>query len=246
MKTFKQFMREQTEDLAPQGVIFKGDKVAYVGAEHANSIKLSDELLSKVKVIGNKYGYWYEGSGGDANTNSKTFGPKSSYRGSWDNDGFNKEVKGFPYEFIYTLFANTEVNGQKKSITDPTLTIFDSILINQKKFSYFKDRKFTAEDLTKFMSSASEKNVDFIELSKQKATKENVNSFIDKGEELSWPKNWEEYPNNAGKLAYKANRARDEYLAKQESGVYFAGAGHLKELLKVNKTLKLIGGEKID
>ena len=173
-----------------------------------------------MKVIGNKYGYWYEGSGGDANTNSKTFGPKSSYRGSWDNDGFNKEVKGFPYEFIYTLFANTEVNGQKKSITDPTLTIFDSILINQKKFSYFKDRKFTAEDLTKFMSSASEKNVDFIELSKQKATKENVNSFIDKGEELSWPKNWEEYPNNAGKLAYKANRARDEYLAKQESGVY--------------------------
>lgn len=239
-------MREQTEDLAPQGIIFKGDKVAYVGAEHANPIKLSDDLLSKVKAIGGKYGYWYEGSGGDADTNSKTFGPKSSYKGSWDNDSFNKEVEGFPYEFIYTLFANTEVNGQKKSITDPTLSIFDSILINQKKFSYFKDRKFTAKDLTNFLSDASEKTVDFISLSKQKATKENVSGFIDKGEELSWPKNWEEYPNNAGKLAYKANRARDEYLAKQESGVYFTGAGHLKELLKVNKTLKLIGGEKID
>lgn len=246
MKSFSQFLKEQNEGQAPQGVIFKGDKVAYVGAEHANPIKLSDELLGRVKTIGDKYGYWYEGSGGDADTNSKTFGPKSSYKGSWDDDGFNKEVKGFPYEFIYTLFANTEVNGQKKSITDPTLTIFDSILINQKKFSYFKDRKFTAEDLTKFLSSASEKTVNFIELSKQKATKENVNAFIDKGEELSWPKNWEEYPNNAGKLAYKANRSRDEYLAKQESGVYFAGAGHLKELIKVDKSLKLIGGEDID
>lgn len=246
MKTFKQFIKEEKESVAPQGVIFKGDKVAYVGTEHQVPVKLSNDLMNKVKSIGDKYGYWYEGTGGDADTNAKTFGSRKSYEGSWDDDGFNKEIDNYPYEFIYTLFSNTAVNKQKESITNPKLSIFDSIIENQKKVSYFKDRKFTAEDLRKFLSSASEKNIDFVTLSKQPATKENVTNFIDKGEALMWPKNWEEYPNNAGKLAYKANRLRDEYLVKRESGVYFAGSGHLKELVKIDKSLKIIGGEDIE
>ena len=245
MKTFKQFIREQKESVAPQGVIFKGDNVAYVGDEHGIPIKLSDELLAKVKSIGKQYGYWYEGSGGGADTNAKTFGGRKSYEGSWDDD-FRKEVKDYPYEFIYTLFANTKVNGQKESITDPKLSIFDSILKNQKKFSYFKDREFGTKELTEFLRKSSESDTNFLEMSKKPATKENVNVFIDKGEALSWPKNWEEYPNNAGKVAKKANDTRDKYLLSRTKGVYFAGAGHLKSLIDMDKTLKLIGGEEIE
>lgn len=245
MKTFKQFIREQKESIAPQGVIFKGDKLAYVGEEHGTSIKLRDDLLQKVKTIGEKYGYWYEGSGAGADNNVKTFGNRSSYEGSWDNE-HRKSIDGYPYEYIYTLFSNPKVNNQKESITDPKLSIFDSILKNQKKFSYFKDREFGAKELSQFLKESSENGTDFISLSKQPATKENVTSFIDSGDKLMWPKNWEEYPNNAGKLAYKANLSRDKFLVSRKSGVYFAGAGHLKELIKIDDSLKLIGGEKID
>lgn len=245
MKTFKQFIREQKESIAPQGVIFKGNNVAYVGTEHEVPVQMSDELLARVKAIGNKHGYWYEGSGGDADTNAKTFGGRKSYEGSWDDD-FRNDVKGFPYQFIYTLFANTKVNGQKESIIDPKLSIFDSIIKNQKKFSFFKDREFGTKELTEFLRKSSESDTNFLEMSKKPATKENVNAFIDKGEALSWPKNWEEYPNNAGKVAKEANDARDKYLLSRTEGVYFAGAGHLKSLIDMNKTLKLIGGEEIE
>jgi hypothetical protein len=245
VKTFKQYLREQKESSAPQGLIFKGNNVAYVGEEHGTPIQLSSDILQKVKTIGDKYGYWYEGSGGGVDNTKKLFGDRSNYEGSWD-DEFRKNVEGYPYEFIYTLFSNPEVNGQKESITSPKLNIFDSILKNQKKFSYFKDRQFDSATLKKFLTASSEKEVDFYKMSLQPATKENVEAFIDKGDKLMWPKNWEEYPNNAGKLAYKANRARDEFLVSRKSGVYFAGSGHLKDLMKVDGSLKLIGGEKID
>ena len=245
MKTFKQFIREQKESVAPQGIIFKGDSVAYVGEQHGHPIELSDDLVKKVQSIGERYGYFYEGSGGSVNNNTKLFGDKKTYQGSWD-DVFRENIEGYPHQFIYTLFSNPEVNGQKESITNPKLNIFDSILKNQKKFSYFKDRQFDSATLKKFLIAASEKDVDLYRMSLQPATKENAVSFIDKGDKLMWPKNWEEYPNNAGKLAYKANRARDEFLVSRKSGVYFAGSGHLKSLLEIDKSLKLIGGEKID
>jgi glutamine synthetase type III len=60
MKTFKQFIREQKESVAPQGVIFKDDKIAFVGEEHGTPIKLSSDILQKIKAIGEKYGYAIE------------------------------------------------------------------------------------------------------------------------------------------------------------------------------------------
>jgi len=246
MKTFKQYIREQKESVSPQGVIFKGDKISFVGEEHGTPIKLSFDILQKVKAIGDKHGYWYEGSGGSVENNKKNFGSKASYQGSWDDDGFHKSVKGYPIEFLYVLFSNPEVNGQKENLVDLKFSIFDSILKNQKKFSYFKDREYGAAQLKEFLTKASEPDTNFMELSKQLATKENVASFIDKGDKLMWPKNWEEYPNNAGKLAKKANDMRNKYLLSRTEGVYFAGSGHLKDLIALDDSLKLIGGEEIE
>lgn len=245
MKTFKQYIREQKESAAPQGVIFKGNKVAFVGEEHGTPIKLSPDILQRVQDIGKKYGYWYEGSGGGADNNKKNFGDRSNYEGSWD-DEFREDVDGYPIEFIYTLFSNPEVNGQKENLIDPKLSIFDSILKNQKKFSFFKDREYSSAQLKEFLTKASESDTNFMELSRQPATKENAASFIDKGDKLMWPKNWEEYPNNAGKLAKKANDMRDEFLLSRTEGVYFAGSGHLKNLITLDSSLKMIGGEKIE
>ena len=244
MKTFKQFISEQKKSEAPRGVIFDGNKV-FVGKEHMEPLVLSDELVEKIKEIGDKYGYWYEGSGGGDVPTTTGFNNKSKYEGSWDNE-FQKTVKGYPPEYLYTIFANTNVNHQRDNLLNPSISIFDSIMKSHKKFGYFKNRELDDSTLKKFLSMCSEKDVDFLKLSELPATKENVNMFLDKGESLSWPKNWKEYPNNAGKVAKKVEDARNTFLLNRKTGVYFAGSGHLIELLRLDDSLKMIGGEKAE
>jgi hypothetical protein len=242
MQSFKSFILEAKKSEAPNGVIFDGSDKVYVGIEHGNPITLSDELVNKIKTIGEEHGYYYEGSGGDRKNVKKYFGMK--YKGGWD-DGFIKSIKGYPVEYLYTLFTNTNVNKQKENLPKENSTIFDSIINNQKKFSYMKDRQYDEKTLTKFLEICSEHDKDFIKMSKEQATKENTNKFLDAGEKLMWPKNWEEYPNKAGKLAKKVEDARNKYLLDQESGVYFMGSGHLLDIKDMKKSLKIIGGEKI-
>lgn len=241
MLGFKHFLYEQKQSEAPGGVIFDGNKV-FVGRAHMKPLILSDELIEKIKTIGNKYGYWYEGNGADVPTTTG-FNNKSKYEGSWDDD-FIKTIKGYPPEYLITLFSNTNVNHQRENLLRPSTSIFDSIMKAQKKIGYFKDREFDDSTLKKFLSMCSEKDVDFIKLSELPATKENVNMFLDKGESLTWPKNWKEYPNNAGKVAKKFEDARNTFILNRKTGVYFAGSGHLIELLRLDDSLKMIGGEK--
>ena len=59
MKTFKQFICEQKQNEAPRGVIFDDNK-AIVGKEHEKPLILSDDLVEKIKKIGDNYGYWYD------------------------------------------------------------------------------------------------------------------------------------------------------------------------------------------
>jgi len=243
MKTFKQFISEQKKSEAPRGVIFDGNKV-FVGKAHMEPLVLSDELVEKIKEIGDKYGYWYEGSGGDVPTTTG-FNNKSKYEGSWDHE-FKKTINGYPPEYLYTIFANTKVNHQRDNLLNPSISIFDSIMKAQKKVSYLKNRELDDSTLKKFLSMCSEKDVDFLKLSELPATKENVNMFLNKGESLSWPKNWKEYPNKAGKLAKKVEDARNTFILNRKTGVYFAGSGHLIELLRLDDSLKMIGGEKAE
>ena len=85
-------------------VIFDGNK-AFVGVAHNSPPNMPPEILKKVKTIGDKYGYWYEGNGGDVPSTTE-FSDKSKYEGSWDHE-FVKTIKGYPPEYLYTLFANT-------------------------------------------------------------------------------------------------------------------------------------------
>ena len=244
MLGFKHFLYEQKKSEAPRGVIFDGNKV-FVGKAHMEPLVLSDELVEKIKEIGDKYGYWYEGSGAGDVPTTTGFNNKSKYEGSWDNE-FQKTVKGYPPEYLYTIFANTNVNHQRDILLNPSISIFDSIMKSHKKFGYFKNREIDDSTLKKFLSMCSEKDVNFLKLSELPATKENVNMFLDKGESLSWPKNWKEYPNNAGKVAKKVEDARNTFLLNRKTGVYFAGSGHLIDLLRLDDSLKMIGGEKAE
>lgn len=209
-------------------ILFSGSKKAYVGVEHGKKLSIPSKDAEKVKAIAREHGAWVEGSNGD----SEVAGiDRKDINGSWD-DEFQKKIKGYPPEFLYTIFTNTEVNKQEKNLTKPGMTILEAINKAQNKVGYFKDRKFTSDTVKKFLIAASEDDTNLFSMAQEKATKENVKDFLMAGEDLMWPDNWDEYPNKAGKLAKKVNDQRQDFLVKQSSGVFFVGSDHIKDLKK--------------
>jgi len=207
-------------------LLFDGKNKVYVGIDHGKKVRLSDRNLATVRGIAKKHGAWFEGDGSDAGMLDI---PRSDYRGSWD-EMLEKQVIGYPPEFLYTLFTNVEENQQARFLTKPRETIMDAIVGAQDKVGYLKNKKFTKEAVTQFLKLASESNADLLAMASEPATSENVAKFLSKGESLMWPDNWQKYPNNAGKVAKKANDRRMEFLKDQLRGVYAVGSDHLKAL----------------
>ena len=187
--------------------------LVFVGQEHGKNVKLPSEI----KNMASQFGAFYEGAGGDKLSDIK-------YKGSWD-DAAAKSVKGYPAEFLYTMFTNTDVNKQKEFLKSND-TIFDSLLKNQDKFGYFKDRKFDKVTLTNFLQSMGQ---EFLQESKKQATSKNVSSFIDKGEKTMW----ESDDTSARQMANKANESRQKWLLSQPKGVFFVGSDHLQDLKRM-------------
>lgn len=192
--------------------------LVFVGQEHGKDVKLP----SDVKTLANQVGAFYEGAGGD-----KVAGVK--YKGSWD-DLASKSVKGYPSEYLYTIFTNTDVNKQKDALVSNN-TIFDSILKNQQQIGYFKDRRYGPKELNNFLRSM---GPEFLTDSQKSATDKNVESFLKRGEKLMW----ESGDTTARKMADKANESRQRWLLSQPKGVYFVGSDHLEMLKKLNDSSK--------
>lgn len=232
------------QNYAPRGVIISdkgyGESVAFVGRAHGMPLVLSDDLVAKIKAIGDRSGYWYEGAGGDIETTTN-FNRRSIYKGSWD-DKMMKSISGYPMEYLFAMFSNWKESGTNNVIVDPVMTIFQSIMKRNRMVGYLQGRSYSESTLTAFLKECSEKGIDFLQLAEKPATSANVIDFLSKGEKLMWPSNWESYPNKAGKLAQKANKNRDTFLARQRTGVYFAGSGHLPEITRLSSSLKMIDG----
>jgi len=222
--------------------IFVNSKKAYVGVEHGENVSLSRSDAKRLMEIASQHGAYYEGNGGDISAIKEI--PKSAYRGSWD-DLFAKQIKGYPPEFLYTIFTNTEENNQKKYLVSQDKTIFEMILKAQDKIGFFKDKKFTSDTLSKFLQDISESDKYFLPMSREKATQANVEEFLSAGEELMWPDDdGEDYPNKAGKMAKKANAQRQMFVANQDSGVYVMGSDHIEEIQKIKPGKKIAVGSK--
>jgi hypothetical protein len=223
-------------------VIFVNSKKAYVGVEHGESVSLSRSDAKRLMQIVGQHGAYYEGNGGDISAIKEI--SKSHYRGSWD-DSFAKQVKGYPPEFLYTIFTNTEENNQKKYLVSQDKTIFEMILKAQDKIGFFKDKKFTSDILSKFLQDISESDKYFLPMSREKATQANVEEFLSAGEELMWPDDdWEDYPNKAGKMAKKANSQRQMFVANQDSGVYVMGSDNIEGVQKIKPGKKVVVSNK--
>jgi len=246
---------------APYGIIFDGENKILVGDMHQTPVELSKKLENKVVNVANKYGYYGEGIGlehNEAITKSSFYerlDPKK-HCGSWDRklieSGEVPEDK--KYVFLYALFSNPKENHRLEKLLENTEeedTIFDVLLKTIPDWSADMGIfSLGQKELNKFLKEISENGIDFIQMSQQKADEKSLSEFLDLGEKLQWPeKNWEDYPNMAGKFARVATTIRDQFLINAGPGVYFVGAGHLKDIVKMpmgkEKKLSLIGGEKI-
>ena len=210
---------------APYGVILENNKKAIVGVNHGKKVILSRDLRDELQLMARTYGAWYEGNGADKDS----FPTK--YTGSWDS-AFAKSVKGYPMEFVFVLFSNVKENNTAQRITDSSKTIFQSILSSD--VNYFKDRNITDEALTDFLTA-----MKMLDAAKKPATETNVKTFLTEGERRMWPENGKPH-----ETARKAERWRNLFLLAQPEGVFFAGAGHIPEIMDLYPSLRLIGGER--
>jgi hypothetical protein len=246
-------MSASATNKAPQGVLFLTSNKILVGDNHHDPVELSEELFDTILKIGKSKGYYGEGIGIGHNPgvmSSEIYkalkDSGAQYKGSWDDKvNIPKEEK---YTYLATLFSNPTENKRVPRLMSRVKkdeTIFDLLA---KTFDDYTQPGLglTKNDLKKFLEEISEKGIDFIKLSQQPATEKNLQSFIDKGEKLTWPaKDWEKYPNKAGKIARRETIIRDNWLIKEAPpGVYFIGSGHLKDISKMSG-IKIIGGEKI-
>lgn len=253
---------ENESSSAPWGIIFDGSNKILVGDMHQIPVELSKDYQDKVVNVANTYGYYGEGIGleyNEAITKSDFFDrldPKK-YKGSWDNvlvssDTLSEKDKKY---FLYSLFSNIKENNRLEKLTkeskegekiiDVLSRTIPSWSADMGKFNFGKN------DVEYFLKKSSDDGgVDLLKMAKENdATEENLKTFLETGESLQWPENWKQYPHAAGRFARKATQIRDIFLINAGPGVYFVGAGHLKDIVDmeegIENGLKLIGGEKI-
>ncbi len=200
--------------------------LVFVGQEHGAPADVPQEI----RDLANQVGAFYEGSGGDKL-------PDIRYRGSWD-DAASKSVKGYPPEYLYTIFTNTDVNRQKDALVGDG-TIFNNLLKNQQQVGYFKDRRFNRKDLSNFLRSM---GPEFLRDSQNPATESNVEDFLKRGEQLMW----ESGDTPARQLADRANESRQRWLLNQPKGVFFMGSDHLQKLKELHSAGKKTPIKKAD
>jgi hypothetical protein len=213
-----------------ESALFLNPTTVVVGQAHGQPLELSPNTLKQIQAIAAKHGAWYEGNGTDR---GYTKGQIDRYVGSWD-DEVAKTANSNDPKWIYVLFANVDENNRVQRVgIDPNNTIFNRLLATAKDNSY-QGIGYTSQALQKFLQMASEGKYDFVKMSQQPATQENLTRFLKAGEALMWPSNWKQYPNKAGKIAKAATvDVRDQYLATRKAGVYVAGSGHLKAVQNI-------------
>ena len=210
--------------------VFLNPTTVVVGQAHGQPLELSPNTLKQIQAIAAKHGAWYEGNGTDR---GYTKGQIDRYVGSWD-DEVAKTANSNDPKWLYVLFANVDENNRVQRVgVDPNDTIFNRLLATAKDNS-FQGIGYTSQALQKFLQMTSEGKYDFLKMSQQPATQENLTRFLKAGEALMWPSNWEQYPNKAGKIAKAATvDVRDQYLATRKAGVYVTGSGHLKAVQNI-------------
>lgn len=234
MISLKRILLEISDSEVTDTYIIDGDR-AFVGVEHGVGIQVPDEAVQKIKALGDQYGYWYEGGGGDRDVVKKQFGP-IEYEGSWD-DAISSEKAKNEYVYVFTLFSNTaENNTVDKVISAEGDTVFEKAFNSRKLWAHEAIRDKSAAEFADLMDQFFSKlGKDYYQDSQGDATDENVASFIESVEADMWD-NWPDGNGPAFEMAFEANSDRDNKLLKKfKKGVFFIGMGHIELITRLMK-----------
>ena len=215
--------------------IIENGKRAFVGVEHGVTPQIGEKDLAIIKKIGDKYGYWYEGGGGDREVVKPLFG-NIQYKGSWDEKIAQIPIKN-PYVYIFTLFSNTEENDTIKKVASAEGdTVFEKVLNSYKKWGHEVVQPKSKDEVRELMEQFFKKlGTDYYNDSKAEGTEENITEFIQSVEADMW----DGWPNGSGpafEMANEANSERDINLVNTiKEGVIFIGVGHIEILQKILK-----------
>jgi hypothetical protein len=206
---------------------------AFVGLEHGKKPALAKDVVEKIKKIGDKYGYWYEGGGGDKEVVKPLFGD-IEYEGSWDEEISSEKIKN-EYVYVFTLFSNTAENSTVQKVSSVKgKTVFEKALNSRKQWAHEAIRDKSKEEFEDLMNKFFSKlGRDYYKDSQAEATDDNVASFIESVESDMWD-NWPDGNGPAFEMAFEANSDRDNKLLKKfKTGVFFIGMGHIELLNKL-------------
>ena len=246
-------MIEQTIPKEPpnsRGVLVHGNKI-FVGVNHGITPTLDKKTQSLIQQHISQHGHWDEGNGGDAEATKPITGNNES-KGSFDTELVNKNLytdrdgnRFTPYHHLTNLFGNKPGSEQEKTVasqlTDEKLSIRDALIKHNSKI--YSDAPVDSNSVNRFFGKAGE---DYQKIAQQKATAENVRSFLSKGTNDAWQGN--ENPDTPiGRMARQVQTERENYLMdKAPAGVYFIGSGHLPSMTNTLQSRgvshKLIGG----
>ena len=227
MISLKRILLEFSSGEITDTYVIDGDR-AFVGVEHGSGIQVPEGAIQKIKAIGDRYGYWYEGGGGDRNVVKREFGP-IEYEGSWDEAISAEKIRN-EYVYVFTLFSNTaENNTVAKVISADGETVFEKAFNSRKQWAHEAIRNKSPQEFADLMNEFFTKlGRDYYNDSQGEATDENVSAFIESVESDMWD-NW---PNGSGPafdMAFEANTDRDSKLLKNfKKGVFFIGMGHIE------------------
>jgi hypothetical protein len=211
--------------------LIDGDR-AFVGAWHGTKkIRLPKAAVEEIKRIGDKWGYWYEGDGGDIPHVAKVFGD-IEYKGSWDEliSGDLSKDPEHEHLWVYSLFANPKENGTVERVAKaPGRTVFDRALNSYKKWAFPQDQRRTKAEFSKIMRRCFSKlGKEHVERSRAVATEETVRAFIYGVAEVMW-QDWPVSRTAPARLAVKANLVRDTLMLERiPRGVVFMGNSHIR------------------
>jgi ubiquitin len=189
-------------------------------------------MKRRLREIGARFGFWYEGSGGDKDEIADML-DGIRWSGSWD-----KLVRSDSSDFYYALFSNSSEGTAAliKRVADITKTIFDAIV--DAKDGAAHEAIHGKTGARKFEAFLADCGGGLLSMAKnQAATAKNLQAFIRKGARMMWPADWRSNPTAASRVALRANKTRLAAIQRRP-GVYFLGADHLQTLRAMDSTLR--------
>ena len=257
-EAYQLVLEASEEGFANKGIVFltgnNKDLGCCIGVEHGKGIKVSKDLIERIKQIPNLK-FYAEGIAAkhpEAEPGMMPFLNNNFEGATIENNSWDEitETKGKgtanPNNNIYWMFANHKSNHllEKRYVNNREGTILD-VLANAKSFpknvpTDLEERKrWIALHLTK---------AGFGERLKQKFEEESFLKFMRDVEYSVYPN--QQHPDLStylGKQVHKVELERNQtiYDLMKQGGCCFAGAGHLIELKQQFPNLEIIGEKNI-